>query len=242
MPLQPLQRRSIVDEATAALRARILHGAWAPGDPVPTEAALTAQLGVSRSTVREALNRLASDGLIAIPHGGTKRVTDYRDHAGLEILADLVVSPEGEIDPLVVRSVVEMRAAIAPDVARLAATHRSEAQARELTDRAAALDPEADLTNLLLATLDWWTALVLASDNLAYRLAYNTLRSTYTESRPVLRELIADELRAVADYRAVSAAVAAQDPDAARQHCTTLVARGTDVLLAALATLQGSAP
>lgn len=47
-----------------ALRADIGSARMRPGDPLPTEAQLTARFGVSRFTVREALRTLASEGLI----------------------------------------------------------------------------------------------------------------------------------------------------------------------------------
>jgi DNA-binding FadR family transcriptional regulator len=201
---------------------------------MPTERELTAELGVSRSTLREALNRLGSAGLIEIPHGGTKRVLDWRDHAGLEVLSALVVTPEGEVDLKTVRAVTELRAVLTPDVARLAATRRSDEQAQRLVALADALDPAASLDALIVATLAWWTVLVHAADNLAYRLAYNTLRSTYREGRAVLQELIAEELRAAPRYREVSGAVLARDPARAEGACAALVALGTDALLAAI--------
>ncbi|MCZ7542231.1 MAG: GntR family transcriptional regulator [Anaerolineae bacterium] len=46
------------------LRAEILRGAWRPGDMLPTENALLEQHRVSRSTVRQALDLLVTEGLI----------------------------------------------------------------------------------------------------------------------------------------------------------------------------------
>lgn len=229
-----MQRRSAVDQAFEALQAHVLHGTWAAGDKLPTEARLCDQLGVSRATVREALNRLASTGLIEAPHSGTRRVLDFRDHAGLEVLAALVVSPEGVVDSKVVRSVTEMRDAITPDVARLAAIRRPDATAADLSARAAALSEDEGLEALLEATLAWWTVLVHASDNLAYRLAYNTLRTTYTEGRGVLMHVIADELRALSLYVEVSEAVRSRDPGAAHDAAARLVRLGSSAIYAVL--------
>jgi DNA-binding GntR family transcriptional regulator len=52
-----------------ALRADIAAARMRPGDPLPTEAQLTARFGVSRFTVREALRTLASEGLIERKRG-----------------------------------------------------------------------------------------------------------------------------------------------------------------------------
>ena len=52
-----------------ALRAKILAGELEPGRKLPIEPELSAQYGVSRSTVREALRVLASQNLIATTRG-----------------------------------------------------------------------------------------------------------------------------------------------------------------------------
>lgn len=225
---------SAVDATFTLLQARVLHGQWAADAKVPTEASLVQELGVSRTTVREALNRLASTGLIIAPHSGTRRVADFRDRAGLEALSALVVSPDGQVDLSVVRSVTEMRGAIAPDAARLAARRRTDAQAAQLVALANALESEASLPHLLDATLSWWTVVVLASDNLAYRLAYNTLRTTYTEGSALLQQVIAAELRAVALYRRVSTAIAHGDEADAYSACDALVRLGGSAIDAAI--------
>jgi GntR family transcriptional regulator len=53
----------------AELRDRIAVGAWAPGQPLPPQRGLAAEFGVSIMTLRQALQLLADDGLIATRHG-----------------------------------------------------------------------------------------------------------------------------------------------------------------------------
>ncbi|MDO4260345.1 MAG: GntR family transcriptional regulator [Actinomycetaceae bacterium] len=52
-----------------AIKAYILQHRLAPGDPLPTEAALGADLGVSRSSVREALRRLEALDIVQVRQG-----------------------------------------------------------------------------------------------------------------------------------------------------------------------------
>ncbi len=51
------------------LRARILSGEMRPGDPLPGEADICAETGVSRMTARQALSQLASEGLVVRQRG-----------------------------------------------------------------------------------------------------------------------------------------------------------------------------
>jgi len=60
------------------LREQILAGALRPGDPVPTEAQLAQQFNTSRVTVRQALGRLAFDGLIERQRGRRTVVAEPR--------------------------------------------------------------------------------------------------------------------------------------------------------------------
>jgi GntR family transcriptional regulator, transcriptional repressor for pyruvate dehydrogenase complex len=52
-------------QVTAQIKEAILDGSLAPGEPLPTERDLSAQFGVSRTTVREALRALQAQGLIS---------------------------------------------------------------------------------------------------------------------------------------------------------------------------------
>ncbi|MEO3829096.1 winged helix-turn-helix domain-containing protein [Actinomadura sp. B10D3] len=54
---------------TDALRQRITDGTYAPGTRLPGEAALCAEFGVARNTVRRALSTLQANGLVTVRSG-----------------------------------------------------------------------------------------------------------------------------------------------------------------------------
>jgi GntR family histidine utilization transcriptional repressor len=56
------------------IRGHIASGRWRPGDPVPSEAALMQQFGMSRMTVNRALRELAGEGLVDRVQGSGTRV------------------------------------------------------------------------------------------------------------------------------------------------------------------------
>ena len=84
------QRPSLVDDTELALRAWLATGAHRPGDRLPPELELAAMLGVSRGTLRTALDRLTDTGEITRRQGsGTyvgKAVRPTAFHEGLEVL------------------------------------------------------------------------------------------------------------------------------------------------------------
>jgi DNA-binding FadR family transcriptional regulator len=110
-----------------ALRARILTRELRPGQKLPIEPDLADEYDVSRSTVREALRVLASQGLITtsrgvlggsfVAHPSPMQMSDYL-HASLGLLA--------EADTLTVDALMEARDMLEVPAAGLAAVRRSE--------------------------------------------------------------------------------------------------------------------
>src|ERR671910_3496500 len=84
------ERSSLVDDTEEALRAWLATGPRRPGDRLPPELELAAMLGVSRGTLRTALDRLEETGEITRRQGsGTyvgKAVRPTAFHEGLEVL------------------------------------------------------------------------------------------------------------------------------------------------------------
>jgi DNA-binding FadR family transcriptional regulator len=245
--LEPVPRQSLSEAVFAQLRDRIVAGALAPGSPLPPERVLCAELGVARGAVREALRRLEQARLISVRHGGTSTVLDFRTSAGMDLLVDLIGTGAGDVEPRVVRGIVEMRSALAPDVARLAALRRppgAPARLRALVERMAREKEEggaAALPGLQELSQAFWSELVAASDNLAYQLAFNTLREVYGRSWDLLRPLLAEELSDVKGYRALARAVERSQPAAAARSARGLVRMGERRIAAALDRLEARA-
>lgn len=111
----------------AVLRNRIALGGLPPGTRLPTERELAASLGVSRNTVREALRRLADDGLVTTTLGrsGGTRVREVPP--GHPSRAEIAAGFRRTIEEY-----MQYRAAIEPLAARLAARHAEPDEVREL--------------------------------------------------------------------------------------------------------------
>ena len=57
------------DKVTEYIRSKLITGAWKSGDRLPTEAELCAQIGVSRTCVREAIKVLEASHIVEIRRG-----------------------------------------------------------------------------------------------------------------------------------------------------------------------------
>lgn len=114
--LAPLERGagSVRDQVLARLRSLMAAGILKPGDRLATERELAAQMGVSRSAVREALTRLESAGLVERRQGSGTRVS-----ARLPLSA--VLGSSDALDDEAIAASSELRTVVEPQIARLAA-------------------------------------------------------------------------------------------------------------------------
>jgi GntR family negative regulator for fad regulon and positive regulator of fabA len=81
----------------------IIQSIWknhfAPGTILPAERELSELIGVTRTTLREVLQRLARDGWLTIQHGKPTRVNNFWETSGLNILEPLArLDPDGVPD------------------------------------------------------------------------------------------------------------------------------------------------
>lgn len=204
------------------LRADILGGTLLPGDPLPSERALSEQLGCNRHAVREAVKRLQQAGLVEVTQGGATRVRDWRATGGLDLLTQLTAAgADGTVDPAlaagILPGVLEMRACIGADVAGRCAERAGDETLRHLPAQLAAVaatDTE-DLGAREDAYAALWTTLVIGADNLAYRLAFNSLVGGVGAIGDPALHLLADELRDDDGHAALVAAVVRRDAPAA---------------------------
>jgi GntR family transcriptional regulator, transcriptional repressor for pyruvate dehydrogenase complex len=225
--LRPVRRRSVPDEVFDQLATDIVAGDLEAGASLPSERRLAEELGVSRPAVREALQRLSHAGLIEVRQGGVTTVRDYRRTAGLDLLPQLLAAA-GEPDLDLVRAILEVRAEVAPNIARRCAERRDQALVAELDALVEQLAGQReDLAGLQLTAHELWHRIVDGTDNMVDRLLFNALAAAYLPALDLLTEVMADEVRDLDGYRELVAAVADRAPDRAYAAAQRIVGRGT---------------
>ncbi len=101
---------NLAEQVMARLSADIRGGRLAPGARLPTEQTLTAELGVSRTVVREAVAALRADGLVVTRRGSGAYVADPA--AGpFRIAASRAAALSDVLDVMELRLAVEVEAA-----------------------------------------------------------------------------------------------------------------------------------
>jgi DNA-binding GntR family transcriptional regulator len=184
------------DRAYATLLDQIQSGALAPGS-VLGEVEQAARLGVSRTPLREALGRLAADGLVVQQ---SPRVT--------------VVS---DVDVDDIRSLFELRRALEETAARLAAVRGDApafaALAEDFARSSLRADDGREAYYALIARFDAQLDASVGNDYLTS--ALRTVRTHLVRVRRLARD-IPDRLAAsVAEHRLIATAIAERDADLA---------------------------
>lgn len=238
MPLEAVTNRSLADQVFAQLATDIVGPRYEPGAALPSERELAEVFGVNRHVVREALKRLAQANLVKITQGGHTRVLDYKRHAGLELLALFAEYAHGQVETLGTWfSVLEMRAAMAADVARLCALRASSALRKELVDITDMMVLASDSQELYALEIRFWDRVLEGADNLAYRLAFNSLMKSAYRMGAAARELSVHEVRGSGFRVALARAIYAGDAETAESETR----EQTRANLAALTHLFGHA-
>lgn len=162
--------------AESALLAAILDGTFPPGTLLPGERALAVQLGVTRPTLREALQRMARDGWLTVAHGKQTVVNNFWEEGGLNVLGKLVEHP-AYLPPGFIGQLLEVRYQLAPAYTGAAVAAAGQAVAAFLAG-AAALESAADF-----ARFDWQLhhLLTVRSGNPIYTLILNGFRGFYED-------------------------------------------------------------
>jgi GntR family transcriptional regulator, negative regulator for fad regulon and positive regulator of fabA len=103
----------------------ILDGTFAINSTLPPERELAEQLGITRPTLREALQRLSRDGWLEIRHGKSTRVRDFWREGNLTILGTIARFPQF-LPADFVKHLLQIRLLLAPEYTRLAVANARE--------------------------------------------------------------------------------------------------------------------
>lgn len=134
MEIKPIKRTKLNEEVFQQLKELLIDGAWKQGEKLPGENDLAEQFGVSRITIRQALQRLASLGLIETRVGKGSFVCNPQLGNVMEQLSPLVFLDENAI-----WQANEFREMLDTWSAKLAATRAKESDIDSLKKNHAAM-------------------------------------------------------------------------------------------------------
>jgi len=154
----------------------IWNGGFPPGSILPAERELSELIGVTRTTLREVLQRLARDGWLTIQHGKPTKVNNFWETSSLNILETLAQLDQEGI-PDLVDNLLSARTNISAIYVRGALKNNPENAIASLQAYESIED-----TGEAFAQFDYELnkALVVASGNSIYLLILNGFRGLYS--------------------------------------------------------------
>jgi DNA-binding FadR family transcriptional regulator len=215
-------------DAVAHIARKILRGRGVGGTALPTEPEMVRELGVSRTVVREAVKTLAAKGMVVT---GPRRGTRARAVAEWNLFDPDVIAwrVAAGVDAKFLEDLVELRLAIEPEAARLAAT-RGEAEAIRRLEAAfqAMCDAVEGRGGYLAADLDFHQAILVAADNQFLTALVPLLGALLSVSFRHSVKSRASARGSLALHEAVLKAIRRRRPDAAERALRVLIGRARD--------------
>lgn len=128
MGFGPIRQHRLSDDIVTQLEAMILEGSFKAGDRLPAERVLAEQFGVSRPSLREAIQKLVAKGLLISRQGGGNFVSDALGSTFSDPLLHLL-----ENNPEAQRDLLEFRHTLEGSCAYYAAQRATELDLQRLT-------------------------------------------------------------------------------------------------------------
>lgn len=223
---------AVTDEAILKIKDMIVSGELGPGDRLPREPDLAERLGLSRSSLREAVRALSLIHVLDVRQGDGTYVTSLEPAlllGAVEFVVDL------HRDDTVLQF-LEVRRILEPAATALAASAMPEAAVADLRRHLDALPESASVEELVASDLEFHRRIAAGSGNGVLRSLLDSL-SGPTQRARVWRGLTQAGAvgRTTAEHRAILDAISARQPEVARAWATVHVAGVESWLREALA-------
>ncbi len=211
MALEAIPKQRISEAVLQQMKSMIARGEWKPGDKIPAEPVLAEMFGVSRLSVRDALQQLTSMGIVERKQG---RGTFVRSFDGSQLVNEML--PMLMLDDTEMETMFEFRGMLECESSRLAALRASDeaiAGLRALNDQLDQLemDPQRE------AECDYafHLTIVKATGNKLLIQLYTLLREIIINSLITVKTKIGSK-PGLQYHRLLVEAIAAHDQQAAR--------------------------
>jgi DNA-binding FadR family transcriptional regulator len=212
---------AVTDEAIEKIKDMIVSGALRPGDRLPKESELAADLGLSRNSLREAVRALSLIRILDVRQGDGTYVTSLDPQLLLEALSFVVDFHRDDtvLEFLAVRRILE------PAATALAAARIPGTDLDVLDAQLDALGEQPSVEELVAADLEFHRGIVHASGNSVLCSLLDGLSGPTTRAR-IWRGITQEDAvrRTLHEHRAILAAMRDRDTEAARSWATVHIA------------------
>ena len=200
----------LVSATIEAVTHHIQNQALMPGDRLPSEAAMSRELGVSRTVVREAFRSLDAMHIIKLATGKRAKVARI-DFGAMSLMIEHGV----HTDQIGIQHIYDVRRTIETRIVALASMRRSEQEASELLEIVAAMRATVeDPARLMEHDLAFHAALANASRNPVFGLLVGSFQGITRQTWPIgwkSRSTVEAREVMIATHESIAERVAAGD-------------------------------
>ena len=201
---------SVTQEVFRYLNDGIASGIWKPGDKLPSESELSAQLSASRISVRSAIGRLSGLGLVSSHQGKGTFVCQPSEQGALNQLGNLL--QPSNADRL---SVFEFRKIMESESAALAAIRATSEHVRAMEESIVAMENAESDTLAAQQDMAFHRLIAQSTGNQVIIQVFEVMRDTYTRMFEDNVSLLGK--RGVQFHRQILLAIQTRDMSSARQ-------------------------
>ena len=204
-----------VEVAIRAINDRIRDGRLRVGDPIPSEAGIAEDLGVSRTVVREALRALAALGVVDLGNGRRARVGTIDKH-----VLGLVLDHAVHTDQVSIQQIYDVRRTIEMRTVSLAALRRLDVEAEIIGAHAAAMRAAfSSPSEVMERDIAFHGAIAVASRNPLFSLVVSSFGVVTRQTWGIgweSRATDAQRMASVECHERIASAIEARDARAAQ--------------------------
>ena len=219
-----------VKDCVGWLGRRIANCAYQVGEPIPVEAELIDELGVSRTTIREAIKVLSGKGMIRTARRYGTRVCPFHEW---NLLDPDVIRWHASDSPRAAElyaAATELRCVVEPEAARLAALHASKEQRAYISDAAQGIFPQDDEPEAMIAAdFAFHSTILEGSGNIMLRQLQGLILAVLQFSYPVGARSLPEEKVSQLNHIVVAEAIANGNAVRAEQTMRTMLAQNLHI-------------
>ena len=208
---------ALTDEAIEKIKQMIISGRIRPGEKLPREADLAAELGLSRNSLREAVKALSLINVLDVRQGDGTYATSLQPSLLLEALSFIVDFHRDDtvLEFLGVRRILE------PAATAMAALAMRDEDRAKLGDILNATDIHSPVDDFVAADLEFHRTIAEGSGNSVLASLVDSMSMPTTRAR-VWRGMTEPHAieKTMGEHRAIYRAIMSRDPDLARSWAT----------------------
>lgn len=208
----PIAKSTLADRITTRIAQMIREGDYGPGDRLPTINDMASRFGVGHPTLREALKKLETLGLVNVKHGSGVYVEAEQDQL---LMSNPIFA--GEVSKDMMLDLIDARMPIEQRTVVLAARHATEEHLERMHDlleeAGEYLQDDAELTRKNMA---FHREVAVASQNVVLAQLLKVLSNLFEEEQRGILDVYGSRKRDHSEHMSILEAIRLEDEDLAK--------------------------